>query len=228
MNLNLFARAAVFGGAMAIAAAASAVIPTGIYALHNHPDGSEAMPLYGARLDELYNVTGNHDVFTFDFDHANSAMFLTYDGSSVHIFGQAFGGRDIGSTYANDIHLGMYTFDFLYNWGVGLAPGDDDVLVEPGTHYNYGSVVTAAGDAIALRDGHYGNGQPDFRFGNEDNDLGHRGFNGISGWGWIFHGAPNAPYIASSDWLFTATLVPAPGTSMLVLGSLVALRRRRR
>ena len=228
MKLNTFLRTAVVGSAAAIATAASASISTGLYALHNHPDGSERPPLYGARLDELYDVTTNHDVFTFDFDGANSAMFLTYDGSTVHIYGHAFGGRDIGGDWATDIYRGVYTFDFTYRYGVGLAPGDDDVLVDPGSYYNVGSVLTPTGDRISLHDGHYGNGQPDFRFGNEDNDLGHRGFNGISGWGWIFHGGFTAPYVASSDWLFTAQLVPTPGSLALLSAAAFMFRGRRR
>jgi hypothetical protein len=34
------------------------------------------VPGYGFRLDELYEATNEHDVFTFDFDHAASNMTM--------------------------------------------------------------------------------------------------------------------------------------------------------
>ncbi len=207
------------------------LVAFGTYRLGNHPDGNQSPPLYGLRLDEIYNATSNHDVFTFNFDHALSNMRLDYNGTSIHIYGTAFGGRDIGTEYANDIYRGVYTIDFTYTWGVGMAPGDDDVMVDPGYHYNYGTIQTPIGDTIGLRDGHYSTGQPDFRLGNEDNDAGHRGYPGISGWGWLFTstGAGGA-YVnyTSNDWLFTATLVPTPGAAALMgLGALAVGRRRR-
>lgn len=222
------------------AAAAAFVIPAlaamgtpisqGLYDLHNHPDGAERPPTYGLRLDELYNATSGHDVFTFDFNHAQSNMQMTYWGTTIHIFGVSWGGRDTGSGYANDMYRRLYTIDFTYNIGVGIVPGDDDVYVNPGTQYNYGSISSALG-TIGLRDGHYSGAQLDFRLGDENNDLGHRGYAGISGWGWLFtQTGANGGYVnhASDDWLFTATLVPTPGSAALLgLGALAATRRRR-
>jgi hypothetical protein len=233
MKSNLLVTSIVAAAVMIPALAASATpIATGLYQLRNHPDGNQNPPLYGLRLDELVNATGNHDVFTFDFNHASSNMQMTYNGSTIHIFGQAYGGRDIGSGYANDIHRGIYLIDFTYSIGVANVPGDDDVYVNPGNSYNYGSIQRPNGSTVLLRDGHYGNGQPDFRLGDEDNDAGHRGFAGISGWGWLFtNTGPNGSYVnhASDDWLFTANLVPTPGSAALLgLGALAAGRRNRR
>jgi len=218
---------------------ASAAIAYGTYELHNHPDGNARPPLYGARLDELFNATGGHDIFTFDFDHAQSAMFLDYDGSSIHIYGQSWGGRDIGSAYAADIYQGLYTFDFTYSIGVGLAAGDDDVEVNlpapPPSVYNYGTLQTPASGEVQLRDGHYDDGTADFRFGDNDDDNGWRGFDGLSGWGWLFHKNQTQtsflPYVGDSDWLFIATRqVPAPGATALMLSAIGvgAVRTRRR
>jgi hypothetical protein len=228
---------AVGVGAVALFAGAATALPpaTGTYQLHDHPDGTEVPPAYGLRLDELFNATADHDVFTFDFDNALSNMRMDYTGTTIHIYGVAFGGRDIGNAYANDAYRGVYTINFTYNFGVGIVPGDDDVYVNPGTHYNFGTITSPGGTTVNLRDGHYdaSAGQLDFRFGNEDNDLGHRGFNGLSGWGWLFHqvGGPTGTYVndTSDDWLFTATLIPAPGTAALLgLGGLIAGRRNRR
>lgn len=215
-----------------LSASASATISTGLYQLHNHPDGSARPPLYGLRLDELYDVTGDHDIFTFDFDHASSSMWMSYTGTTIHIWGLAWGGRDTGGTYAADGYQGIYTIDFLYDLGVQLEPGDDDVIVDPPSgSYNYGTMLTPLGDIVSLRDGHYSGPQRDFRFGDEDNDLGHRGHAGLSGWGWMFHALPGHsyyPYVENSDWLFTATLVPTPGALALVgMGGVLMTRRRR-
>ncbi|HZW06251.1 MAG TPA: hypothetical protein VFF65_03935 [Phycisphaerales bacterium] len=226
-------RCLVAGASLAIPGVAFGdLVAFGTYHLSNHPDGNAQPPQYGLRLDELYNATGNHDIFTFDFNHAQSNMSMDYNGTSIHIYGQAWGGRDTGSGYANDGYRGVYVIDFTYNIGVGLAPGDDDVLVNPGLSYNYGSIQTPLGHTIGLRDGHYSGGQPDFRFGDENNDAGHRGFDGLSGWGWLFtQTGAHGSYVnhASDDWLFTATLVPTPGAAALMgLGAVAGLRRRRR
>lgn len=232
MNRTHILRSTIAAAAVAVPGfvAMGDLVNYGTYHLSNHPDGNQNPPAYGMRLDELFNATGNHDVFTFDFNHAQSNMNLDYNASGIWIHGVAFGGRDTGTSYANDVYRGVYTISFFYSWGVGHAPGDDDVMVDPGLHYNYGSITSPGGTVIALRDGHYGNGQPDFRLGNEDNDQGHRGFNGISGWGWLFFNNGSG-FInhESDDWLFTANLVPTPGAAALMgMGAVAGLRRRRR
>lgn len=225
MLRSCFLGAVVVG---AMSGAAVATLPVGTYTLLNHPDGSADPPPYGLRLDELYNATSGHDIFTFDFNHPSSNMTLTYTGTTVTISGNTYGGRDTGATYAADAYLGVYTVSFTYNLGVGLAPGDDDVWANPiPDGVNLGSIITPLGDTIALRDKSDGNYA--FRLGDEDNDAGHRGFAGTSGWGWLTHGPANAPHVAASDWIFVVgPLVPAPGAgAMLVLGGMLAARRRR-
>ena len=66
-----------------------------------------------------------------------------------------------------------------------------------------------------------------FRLGNDDDDMGHRGFDGISGSGWLDHGEAGT-YVPASDWLFT--VVPNPGTTalMAIAAALFAKGRRRR
>jgi hypothetical protein len=211
------------------ASTASATIAPGTYQLFNHPDGNQNPPPYGLRLDELYDATTSHDVFTFDFNHPSSYVTMTYTGSTITITGNARGGRDAGTVHAADAYLGLYSFNFVYNIGVGLAPGDDDVLVNPAiAGSNTGWIMTPLGDTIALRD--ESNGDFTFRLGDEDNDLGHRGFAGISGWGWLTHGPSTASHVHDSDWIFTVgPLVPSPSAAGgLVLGGVLAARRRRR
>lgn len=218
---------AAFAGLAIAAAAHGAVIVNGTYQLHNHPDGAARPPLYGMRLDELYNATAGHDVFTFNFDHAMSNMRMDVTNTTIRIYGVTWGGRDTGGSYAADAYAGLYTIDFTYAIGVANKPSDDDRWVKYSPDMqNAGSILTPLGHTIALRD--KSNGTYQFRLGDEDNDLGHRGFAGISGWGWLNHGPAGSPHIDSSDWLFTATLIPSQGALALMgLGGLVASRRKR-
>ncbi len=213
----------------AITSVDAALIQTGLYQLANHPDANQNPPPYGLRLDELSDVTAGNDVFTMSFDSAGTDMKLSYDGSTIRIFGTAFGGRDIGTGYANDAFLGFYAIDFTFSVGVGLVPGDDDVFVGAPTNSNFGTVTLPSGQVISLFD-KATSGIPGgtFRLGDEDNDLGHRGFPGISGWGWVdIVGDSNTG--ATRDWIFTATYIPAPAPVVMfgALGSLLGMRRRR-
>jgi len=214
--------------ALTAVAANAATIVSGTYALANHPDGNAQPPQYGLRLDELYNATGSHDIYTFDFNHASSNMKMDVNlvANTIRIYGTTYGGRDIGGGYAVDLDAGAYTIDFLYNVGVSGVPGDDDVWANAASASNFGTITTARGDVIRLEDKSDGNYL--FRLGDENNDAGHRGFAGISGWGWLTHGPAGSAHVNASDWLFTATLIPAPSSlALLGLGGLVAGRRRR-
>lgn len=214
-------------GAIVASGASAQLITPGMYALSNHPDGGVAEPFYGLRLDELTDATSGHDRFTFDFDHDASNMVLDYDGSTIRIFGQAFGGRDIGSEYADDEHRGVYQIDFTYDVGVGFADADDDVIVDnSGNMTNFGTIVRPNGESVDLWS--KSNDSYTFRFGDEDNDQGHRGFDGISGWGWLNHTVADQ-HVSASDWLFTArAMVPTPATaSLAIAGGALAARRRK-
>ncbi len=225
MNRRLGFVVAGAGFLLATSFASAAVIAPGSYRLSNHPDGNQAPPYYGLRLDELFNLTSNHDVFTFDFNRAGTAMYLDYNGSSIHIYGRAFGGRDTGSGYSST-NSGFWDIDFTYATVVPV-PGDDDLWVTPPQTPNTGSIryntstsvnpvqnaTFAAAGAIPLYD-YPGSFPYTFRLGDENNDLGHRGFSGISGWGWLNHRVSNT-HVSASDWLFTMNPVPLPGGVLL-------------
>ncbi|CAN5847179.1 hypothetical protein BH11PLA1_BH11PLA1_14490 [soil metagenome] len=215
---------------LALALNAQAALSPGVYRLANHPDGTARPPSYGLRLDELYDVTAGNDEFTLDFDHALSSVWMTVTANTISISGMAWGGRDIGTEYANDQDRGVYSFSFTYNVGVGLAPGDDDLNVSSPSESNFGSITTARGQTFALSDNFMGVGT--FRLGDEDNDLGHRGFAGTSGWGWLEIGnGPNGALQrragSADDFLFTV-IIPSPGALALAgMGGMLASRRRR-
>jgi len=203
------------------------LIQTGTYQLFNHPDGSQSPPPYGLRIDELFNATGGHDVYSFTFNTNGAYMLMDYNGSTIRIYGTCYGGRDVGSAWAAEANTGLYTVDFTYNIGVGLAAGDDDLAVNA-NRQNFGTIVTPSNQTINLTNQADGSGLS-FRFGDENNDLGHRGFDGISGWGWlaIVGSSGSISHVDAQDWLFTA-VIPAPSAAaMLALAGFGVSRRRR-
>lgn len=204
---------------------AAVVLTPGGYGLQNHPDGDKVPPLYGLRLDELIDVTGGNDVFTFDFDHASSNMRLDLSASAARIHGVTYGGRDIGSAY-DPAWATVWTVDFTYQNVTGVT-GDDDLWVKT-TPNGVGAVSGTISGTIGsttytyeLRPKADGSGLM-FRLGNENNDLGHRGHPGVSGWGWLQHleySVPGSGVWQSgqfSDWLFVVVPEPATWTAGMV------------
>ena len=81
-------------------------LPFGTYAINNHPDGSAASPFYGLRLDGL---GGGSDIWTFDFDHTDSAMFMTFSATELRIFGSSFAARPLfGTSISRSIRAGPF------------------------------------------------------------------------------------------------------------------------
>jgi hypothetical protein len=230
--MRLLVTALLAALAMASSTTALAVsIPSGLYALGDHPDGNAGPPGYGLRLDGLGPGT-----WTFSFDANGASVFMDYDAAvgSARIFGKAWGGQDGGAAWNNPT---FWLVDFTY---AGLSQCDavgafDDVCAEVSgppplsggsTAGNTGSIeeLDAAGDPIgatptSLVDYTSGGHFPvTFQFGDETN--GHRGFAGLSGWGWLAEGTPsNFARNGTQDWLFTARRIPVPEpTTLLLLG----------
>ncbi len=209
--------------------ARAAVIDPGIYVLLNHP-AAAPVPC-GLRLDELYNVNPSlQDIFLFDFEHPSSLVTMTVTASTIRISGDAFGGFwQLATGFVAGPYRGTYTLDFLFDLGMQTAPGDDDYIINSANNANHGTIRTPLGQTISLWDERGGEAFS-FRLGNEDNDQGHRGFPGISGWGWLNHGSNPAQHFVVSDWLFaTGPAIPAPGAAVTLLAgaALLAARRRR-
>ncbi len=185
----------------------SGSLSNGQYLLHNHPGNDMAPPGYGLRLDELF---GGLKGITFDFDHPDSEVIMTIDGDDVVIDGVVYGGHDVGAAY-DPATEGLWNVHFEYNNVVTSVPGDDDLYVEDanagvstGTIVpQYTTAYFTAGEVFDLLD--KSDGSFSFRLGDEDNDNGYNGYDGISGWGWLMHGQNgNLVHAPISDWLFTA------------------------
>ncbi|MHC4141013.1 MAG: hypothetical protein ACYSUF_03710 [Planctomycetota bacterium] len=194
------------------------ILEPGLYQLHNHPDGDVRPPLYGLRLDELIDASPDHDHFTFSFDDGGAEMFFELRAdSSIHIFGTVFGGLDIGDEYDPTLS-GLWDVTFTYDTSKPVTD-DDDIVVNPPPDPNTGSITPQfgpdAGIPVDLFD-FAGTNAFTLRIGDEDDDLGHRGYDGISGWGWLTHGSPDV-HVTASDWLFTLDPTPVPGPSAAVV-----------
>ena len=232
MTLSLIAIALVSGAAIAANAGAPALLVDGTYRLFNHPDGGNRPPNYGMRLDGLDG--NNTHIYTFDFEDAQSDMRMSVDmaNSRVRIFGRAWGGYDVGTSYQNPAlgRAGLWQFDFTYRANVSVRPDGEIIAYMSPMNNGYvqplfsSSVPRFAGNPqIALVD-YNSVPQPSFHL-----DFGHRGFAGVSGWGWVNHSG--GPHVYASDWLFTVGAEPIPSPTAASLGMLGltlvgALRRR--
>ena len=225
-------------GAAASAMAGPPVLQTGTYRLHNHRAGGQAPPAYGLRLDGLDGTRNPANIYSFDFDNAQSDMRMTLDltAKTVRIFGTVYGGRDVGTTYENPSmgRVGLWQVDFLYDTNV-MVQTSGRIVVSRFSNLNTGYIrplftsnVNAfrGNPQIALVDYNSVATAPSFLLG-----LNHRGNPGASGWGWLNHSGQS--HVAASDWLFEVDPnpipIPAPGAAslaMLGLSLAGALRRR--
>lgn len=226
-------------GSIALGGGAQAIPAGTIFVLGDHPDGAKSPPPYGIRLDNLFGTGG---VYTFSFDNPASSVTAEFTGSQLLISGTIYGGKDIGTTY-DSVEQGLFSLDFTYN---GVTVVDATTLQISGSggsiDSNVGSglltFLSSGGSSpwlipespISLAAKSNGSGLF-FQVGE-----GHRGEDGLSGWGWI-----NSPSDddgrCCQDFLFTAeptdpsVPVPEPLTLGLVatglLGVGIVARRRR-
>ncbi|NEO47781.1 MAG: hypothetical protein F6K55_28175 [Moorea sp. SIO4A3] len=183
------------------------ILEDGTYMLSNHPDGTDfgngnphGLILTGLFVDGMYQ-TG--DISVFDFEHPDANMRMSINGDEIRIFGTAFGHLDVDGNFDYDDTPGLWQIDFTYNNADNVS-GDDDISVDAQfAGINTGTIKQLYGDQVEfdLND-EAGNNSVSFQVGDKTDDQGHRGFDGISGWGWLNHSNAEE-YVYHSDWLFT-------------------------
>lgn len=196
--------------------------------LVSHPDGEEAAPWYGLRLDGLDgSEVGHHDnEWTFDFGDDRSDMTIIYDSHTarLHIEGTSWGGEDIGQTYRDGGSL--YEISFTYENVVDYG----DTLEVAAGGANFGSIRDVANDVRYELIDFAGGNDYSFRCA-----LQHREAPRVC-YGWLNHSGAiggTKQHVYASDWLFKvgpAPAIPEPSAALLFgLGSVLcgsAVRRR--
>lgn len=189
------------------------------FALADHPDGNQNPPSYGLRFDGIFGG----GIATFSMDHfGDTTLTVTDTGPNIeiHIEGTLYGGEVDGS--GGYISADSYLLDFTYTMSVnavangwiaaGEHAGNTGTLTQlggPASVYTLDTKADGDGNAfLFLADGH--------RLPNDSDWVGR---------GWF---QPYPGTSGSQDFLFTATVIPAPGVIGLAgVGGLMMSRRRR-
>ena len=185
------------------------ILEDGIYQLSNHTDSASfgnghehGLILTGLFVDNEWR-TG--DISVFDFEHPDANMRMSINGDEIRIFGTAFGHLDVDDnfSYNDNDPGGLWKIDFTYNNADNVSNDDDLEIDSQFAGTNTGTIKKLYGDQAEfdLTD-EAGKNSFSFQLGNKTDNQGHRGFDGISGWGWLNHSNADE-YVYHSDWLFT-------------------------
>ncbi len=199
------------------------------YRLGDHPDGNQNPPPYGLRYDGMF---GGSTVATFSMGYYNNTTLTVTDNTDtggnieINIAGMLYGGEVDGSggyVAPSAYHLNFtYTFNVQAEANGWIAVGEDladagTLIVDdggsassnPADSFSLVTKANSAGEAfLFLADGH--------RLPDNSSWVGRGWFQPHNGQG------------GAQDFLFTATLIPAPASACLLgAGGLLMSRRRR-
>ena len=115
--------------------------------LVDHPDGAEAPPPYGLRMDRLFELSGitgaTGGVVSFSFVDMELIVRDVGGGSlQIEISGLMEGGTDDGATYG--FGAGDYQLEMIYSQGVQAS--GSGWTVDPPNNLNQGTITALAAE----------------------------------------------------------------------------------
>lgn len=199
------------------------------FTIQDHPNGGLFPPPYALRLDDIFgDDPATYSAATF----SDATLTVLQNGAGdflIDIAGTFHGGRDNGPGWANphDLTVSMrYAANVVATSNGWQVNGFTTLNSGTVTRLDTNETVTLYGmESMSDSDGPIGSTfllQSDgWRINGDDSTW--------VGRGWLTTNTDGTPFSdPAQDWLFSATLVPAPGSlALLGLGGLAAVRRRR-
>lgn len=199
------------------------------YEINDHPNGGLVPPTYALRLDNIFGF----EKATFSADTFNDATLTVLQDDAgafiIDIAGTFHGGEDIGGAWGT-------TFDIAANFRYAAN------VVATANGYQVNGFTTLNNGVFTRLD----TNESTTWYGMEDSAGDNGPIGGTftfasDGWeipgddsswvgrGWLTQNDDGSMTAApAQDWIFTANLIPAPGSlALLGLGGLAAVRRRR-
>ncbi len=194
----------------------------GFHRLGNHPHTQTATRSHGLQLADLYDVTGEDDIFTFDFEAPGTFVTLRYfegypqiwnpilsPSSDIEIEGIVYGGLE-----GDDRYDGYWKISYEFVQVQMTSDSDQDDIISRGERVSGELTRLDTGeefpfDSLLVDSGlffGYDSQVETFQLGDSDG-AGYLGYSGTSGWGPIHFISAN---LDISDGSFLFTVDPNP------------------
>jgi hypothetical protein len=200
------------------------------FAIHDHPNGGVVPPTYALRLDYVFGF--NHATFSAE-QYNNTTLTVLEDSSTgdlfIDIVGRLYGGQDTGTGWVDPFDL-----DVSFRYAANVVATSNGWSIDGFSLLNTGTITRLDTNETMVW-----YGQEDFA--GDNGPIGNAFTLASDGWnidgddstwvgrGWMTTNTDGTPaFDPAQDWIFTATVIPAPATmGMLGLGGLMFARRRR-